>query len=97
MPRDVIYVRVPGAPACPESWEGWRFTEAGRYLVSPDGQHITRERLHGLLLRDAAELRRAGFESRRRAEAGRPGQGRKLVKVIVVDLDEYRMHGRAAG
>lgn len=94
---EVIYVRVPDGPAVPESWAGWRFTPEGRFLVSPNQQYITRERLEGLLLRDAMELRRAGFESRRRAEAGRVSPGRQMVKVVVVDLAEYRMHGIAAG
>lgn len=80
-----------------EPFTGWRV--AGNYLISPDGQHITPERLRGLLLRDDLELRRAGYESRRRAEAGRRAAryGAK-VKVIVVDMTEIRDRwGRAAG
>src|SRR5690606_8458146 len=52
------------------TWNGWRWTENGRYLVSPDGDHMTAERLRGLAWRDAMELRRAGYASRRKAEAG---------------------------
>lgn len=52
----------------PEDWNGWRF--AGRFLVSPDGERITQERLSGLLWRDGRELRLAGFASRRKAEKG---------------------------
>jgi len=74
-------------------WYGWRLR--GRHLVSPGGQRITRERLDGLLFRDELELRRAGFESRRRAEEGRSRD--QLVKVVIVDLGEYRHAGMAAG
>lgn len=68
---------------------GWRVS--GRYLVSPDGQRITPERLRGLLFRDELELRRAGYAARRKAEAGHPSSryGAK-VKVVVVDLAEVR-------
>lgn len=74
-----------------EDWLGWRLR--GRYLVSPDGQRITRERLVGLLFRDELELRRAGFASRRCAEQNR---GHTLVKVVVVELAEVRCNGRLA-
>ena len=74
-----------------QDWLGWRLR--GRYLISPDGQRITRERLAGLLFRDELELRRAGFASRRRAEQNR---GQTLVKVVVVRLAELRRDGRLA-
>lgn len=78
------------------SWSGWRF--AGRDLVAPDGQRINPERLRGLLMRDAAELRLAGFRSRREAEANkRRHGGDNLVTVHVVQLDQYRPGGLAAG
>lgn len=73
-----------------EDWYGWKVR--GNYLVSPDRQHITRERLEGLLWRDAMELRRAGYQSRRKAE-----KRQKLVRVVVVDLAEVRHGGRIAG
>lgn len=77
-------------------WHGWRVR--GRYLVSADGQRIPRERLIGLLFRDANELRLAGFESRRKAEANARAKSRGFkVKVVVIDLGEYREHGLAAG
>jgi hypothetical protein len=78
-------------------WHGWRLR--GRHLVSPDGQRITRERLTGLLWRDQTELRLAGFANRRAAEAGklRNGTSRQLVKVVVVDLADFRENGASAG
>jgi hypothetical protein len=75
-----------------EDWYGWRLR--GRHLVSPDGQRITRRRLEGLLWRDEKELRLAGFASRRKAEAERPR--RQLVKVIVVELAQIRVHDETA-
>jgi hypothetical protein len=75
-----------------EDWYGWRLR--GRHLVSPDGQRMTRRRLEGLLWRDEMELRLAGFASRRNAEEERPK--RQLVKVIVVELAQMRVHGEAA-
>jgi len=74
-------------------WYGWRLR--GRHFVSPDGQRITQERLHGLLWRDAMELRRAGYASRRKAETG--STRRQIVKVIVVDLAHFQLHGSFAG
>lgn len=77
-------------------WHGWRLR--GRHLVSPSGQRITRERLNGLLFRDELELRRAGYESRRKAEAGKRGQQYgPRVKVVVVELAELRARGQLAG
>ncbi|MGJ7901005.1 hypothetical protein [Lysobacter sp. 1R34A] len=77
-------------------WYGWRVR--GRYLVSDDGQRIPVERLRGLLFRDAGELRLAGFESRRKAEANRRSKSRGFkVKVVIVDLAEYRQNGLAVG
>lgn len=68
-------------------WSGWYWTDSGRYLKSPDGERISPHRLRGLLWRDAMELRRAGWASRKSAETNR---GHKPVKVIVVDLDDWR-------
>jgi hypothetical protein len=76
-----------------DDWYGWRLR--GRHLVSPDGQRITRRRLEGLLWRDGMELRLAGFASRRKVEAERPK--RQLVKVVVIQLSEMRVHDVAAG
>lgn len=77
-------------------WYGWRLR--GRHLVSPDGQRITAERLRGLLWRDASELRLAGYASRRTAEqAQRAARYGPKIKVVVIDLADYRAHGLAAG
>lgn len=92
-----IVIEVPTTTQTPPQWGRWRFTGGGRYLVAPDGQHITQERLEGLLWRDSMELRLAGFASRRRAEkAVRHGA---KVKVVVVDLADWqeRHFGRRAG
>lgn len=77
---------------------GW--SVRGNYLVSPDGDRMTPERIAGLAWRDQMELRVAGFASRRKAEAGiqKAGQ-RQMVKVVVVDLGDFRDRhfGRSAG
>jgi hypothetical protein len=76
-------------------WYGWRLR--GRLLVSADGQRMTPERLRGLMWRDKMELRRAGFASRRKAEeAARVANRRQMVKVVIVDLADYRLRGVAA-
>lgn len=68
-------------------WAGYRF--AGADLVAPDGQRINERRMQGILWRDSMELRRAGFASRKRAQ-------RHPVKVVVIDLQDYRVNGLAA-
>jgi len=75
-------------------WYGWRLR--GRHLVSDDGQRMTPQRLAGLLWRDKMELRRAGFASRRAAEAAKAASGRQLVKVVVIELAAFRQGGVAA-
>lgn len=80
----------------PGEWYGWRLK--GRHLVSPDGDRLTPERLRGLIYRDLQELRLAGFASRRKAEAGqRAAKYGPRIKVVIVDLADYRAHGLAAG
>lgn len=78
-----------------DEWHGFRIR--GRYLIGPDGDRMTPERLRGLLFRDYLELRRAGFASRRKAESNSGRQG--LVKVVVVDLEDWQAKhfGSAAG
>lgn len=80
-----------------DQWNGFYWTEGGRFLVGPDGDQMTAERLKGLMWRDAMELRRAGHASRKAAEKNRAN--RQKVKVIVVDLGDFRdkHFGRAAG
>ncbi|QWP75270.1 hypothetical protein J5226_16770 [Lysobacter sp. K5869] len=55
---------------------------------------MTVGRLRGLLWRDELELQRKGFASRRAAEERRKNS--QLVKVVVVDLADYRCNGLAA-
>lgn len=63
----------------PSQWAGWSFSACGRFLIGPNRQRITRERMEGILWRDEQELRRAGLKSRRKAEkAGHRG----MVTVI---------------
>jgi len=79
----------------PGEWYGWRLS--GRHLVSPHGDRLTRERLDGLVWRDHLEVQRAGYASRREAEHGHQRAHRTVrVKVIVVELADYRLHGLAA-
>ncbi|MBV6839706.1 phage protein [Xanthomonas campestris pv. merremiae] len=67
---------------------GWRI--AGNYLVSPDGDRMTPERLKGLVWRDSMELRLAGYASRRKAEAAKKRFAQQTVKVVVVNLSSWR-------
>lgn len=79
-------------------WQGFRWTDGGKYLVSPDGDHMTAERLKGLMWRDYQELRKIGWANRKSAEANRVNK-KQLVKVVIVELAEYQMmvNGKAAG
>lgn len=52
-----------------DEWIGWKLR--GRYLITPDGDRLTPERIRGLGFRDALELRLAGLRSRRDAEKAR--------------------------
>ena len=68
-------------------WRGWRL--AGRDLVSPEGTRLTPKRLEGLVFRLEAEERLQRARERnasRKATAVR----RELVKVVVVELDDWR-------
>lgn len=62
---------------------------AGNYLVSPDGQRITRARLEGLMWRDHTELLRAGYASRRKAETAKKRFGSGEVKVVIIPLADW--------
>lgn len=92
-----LIVEVPSTIEIHPAWGRWRFTAEGRYLVAPSGQHITQERIEGILWRDEQELRLAGHRSRRKAEkAVRQGA---TVKVVIVDLATWQAQhlGRFAG
>lgn len=71
-------------------WYGYRLR--GHYLISPDGDRMTPERLRGLLWRDHLELRRAGFASRQKAE----NAGQQSM-VTVVRIDQADWHRAAFG
>lgn len=66
-------------------WAGWRM--AGRELVSPDGDRFTTTRLRGLAFRLEAELR---LERARARNVRAQQRHRELVKVVVVDLDDWK-------
>ncbi|MCC8484903.1 hypothetical protein VDG62_15475 [Xanthomonas campestris pv. raphani] len=75
-------------------WAGWRL--AGRDLVAPGGERIPERRLRGLLWRaDASDLR----DAPRARNAKRKGVQQSMVKVVVVDLGDWRERhfGRSAG
>lgn len=77
-----------------------RWCLRGNYFVSHHGDRMTPERLAGLAWRDQMELRLAGYASRRKAEAGTRKAGqRQMVKVVVVDLGDFRERhfARSAG
>lgn len=92
--RDTSITLVPFRDL-PAAFAGWRFR--GNELVSPDGDRVSVERLRGLLWRDAMELRRAGYASRRAAEKNRrsPQYGAK-VKVVIVDIADLRIRGQSS-
>ena len=73
-------------------WSGWRM--AGRDLVSPDGVRMTPERVRGYALRADLEARRDGARAR---NASRKAVRRELVKVVVVDLDDWRRRHFGSG
>ena len=79
-------------------WQGFRWTDGGKYLVSPDGDHISAARLQGLMWRDYQELRRKGWANRKSAESNRKNN-KQLVKVVIVELAQYEMmvNGKVAG
>lgn len=86
-------IAIPG-PLPPE-WDGW--TIKGSYLIGPDGTRLHRRRVAGLAWRYEMELMRSGYASQDKADKGkrRAACGPK-VRVVVVDLADYRLHGVAA-
>ncbi|WP_435015154.1 hypothetical protein [Xanthomonas arboricola] len=75
-------------------WAGWRL--AGRDLVAPTGERIPERRLRGLLWHaNASDIR----DSARNLNAKRKAVQQSMVKVVVVDLGEWRERhfGRSAG
>lgn len=66
-------------------WAGWRL--AGRDLIAPSGERIPERRLRGLLWRaDAMDLR----DSARARNAARKARQQSMVKVVVVNLGDWR-------
>lgn len=75
------------------NWLGWK--QRGRYLVAPDGQRISQERMRGIMWRLDAEARRDA--ARARNAKAKDLQG--CVKVVVVELAAWqaRHFGSRAG
>lgn len=78
-------------------WKGYRWSDTGRFLITPEGDRITPERLRGLLWRDHMELKLSGLQSRNQVEKNKVRN--QKVKVLVVNLGDFRdkHFGRAAG
>jgi hypothetical protein len=65
-------------------WLGWK--QRGRYLVAPDGQRISPERMRGIMWRMDAEARRDAAKARNAKAKVLQG----CVKVVVVDLADWQ-------
>ena len=72
-------------------WAGWKFR--GRELISPTGTRLSAQRVEGLAWRETNEARRDAAKSRNAARSKR----RQLVKVVVIDMCDYRANGLAVG
>lgn len=74
-------------------WLGWK--QRGRYLVVPDGQRISPERMRGIMWRLDAEARRDAARARNAKRKVSQGS----VKVVIVDLADWqaRHFGSRAG
>ncbi|WP_268738733.1 DUF3653 domain-containing protein [Luteimonas fraxinea] len=66
-------------------WAGWRM--AGKDLVGPDGTRISPTRMRGVLFRIEAEER---LQRARARSAKAKAVRRELVKVVVVDLGDWK-------
>lgn len=65
-------------------WYGWK--QRGRYLVSPEGDKLTLERMKGIAWRLDIETRLSAARNR---NASRKAVSQGLVKVVVVDLADW--------
>jgi len=66
-------------------WAGWRM--AGKDLVAPDGTRVSPTRMRGVLFRIEAEER---LQRARIRNASRKERHRELVKVVIVDLGDWK-------
>ena len=65
-------------------WYGWK--QRGRYLVSPEGDKLTLERMKGIAWRLDMEARLSAARNR---NASRKAVSQGLVKVVVVELADW--------
>lgn len=65
-------------------WYGWK--QRGRYLVSPEGDKLTLERMKGIAWRLHMEERLTACRAR---NASRKAVRQQLVKVVVLDLADW--------
>lgn len=66
-------------------WLGWK--QRGRWLVSPNGDRISPERMKGILWRLQAEERRDSAKARNAQR--RKAVSQEMVKVVVVNLADW--------
>lgn len=82
-----------------EEWIGWMF--AGKHLVSPQRQRVTASVLEQLIGMHHARMHFETVGLKAQADAAkqrRRKRVRQVVKVLVIDLDDWRDgHRRAAG
>ncbi|QND81970.1 hypothetical protein H4W19_03790 [Pseudoxanthomonas mexicana] len=78
-----LRARCACSPDLRADWLGWK--QRGRYLVAPDGQRISPERMRGIMWRLDAEARPDA--ARVRNAKRKISQG--PVKVVFVDLADW--------
>lgn len=72
-------------------WAGWKFR--GRDLISPAGTRLSPARVEGLAWRQVSEARLDAVRARKAARSS----VKQLVKIVVIELGEYRENGLAVG
>lgn len=66
-------------------WYGWK--QRGRYLVSPEGDKLTLERMKGIAWKLHMESRLSNAKAR---NANRKAVARGVCKVVVIDLADWQ-------
>lgn len=75
---------VDGHADLTADWLGWK--QRGRWLVSPSGERISPERMKGILWRQQQEEHLSAARNR---NSSRKAVRRQMVKVVVVDLQDW--------